>query len=114
MSETNTTAGQPLMDDLHSNPGMDHLADVPVDLHVEVGRRRMTFGEVLCLGVGALVELDTRPGDPLPIYANGTLIAYGEVVIADDRFGVKIRNIVGARVGGSAQVAGGASAGGAR
>ena len=69
---------------------MDLLSGVEIEVTVELGRRRMTLGEVAQLGVGSVVELDTLAGEPLVLYANGRRIATGEAVVVDGQFGVRI------------------------
>lgn len=69
---------------------MDLLADVELDVTVELGRCRLPLGEVARLGVGSVVELDTLAGEPLVVYANGRRIATGEAVVVDGQFGIRI------------------------
>ncbi len=69
---------------------MDLLADVELDVTVELGRCRLPLGEVARLGVGSVVELDTLAGEPLVVYANGRRIASGEAVVVDGQFGIRI------------------------
>lgn len=71
----------------------DRVLDIPVMIHVELGRRRMRIGELLEMGTGSVVELDTPAGAPLALYANETLIARGEAVVVGDRYGVRITDI---------------------
>lgn len=71
----------------------ERVLDIPVMLHVELGRRRMRIGELLEMGTGSVVELDTPAGAPLALYANETLIARGEAVVVGDRYGVRITDI---------------------
>ncbi len=70
---------------------MDLLADVEIEVTVELGRRRMSLGEVSRLDIGSVVELDTLAGEPLVLYANGRRIATGEAVVVDGQFGVRIQ-----------------------
>ena len=70
---------------------MDLLADVEIEVTVELGRRRMSLGEVSRLDVGSVVELDTLAGEPLVLYANGRRIATGEAVVVDGQFGVRVQ-----------------------
>lgn len=69
---------------------MTLLADVELDVTVELGRCRLPLGEVARLGVGSVVELDTLAGEPLVVYANGRRIATGEAVVVDGQFGIRI------------------------
>lgn len=74
--------------------GIDLLLDVSLQVSVELGRARMTIGEVLALRAGSVVELDKLAGEPADILVNGTLIARGEVVVVDEKFGVRVIEIV--------------------
>jgi flagellar motor switch protein FliN/FliY len=75
-------------------PGdFDRVLDIPVVLHVELGRKRMRIGELLDMGTGSILELDTPAGAALALYANETLIARGEAVVVGDRYGVRITDI---------------------
>jgi flagellar motor switch protein FliN/FliY len=73
---------------------MDLLLDVPLDVSVELGRARMTIQSLLALGPGSVVELDKVAGEPLDILVNGRLIARGEAVVVNDKFGVRLTDIV--------------------
>src|SRR5208283_471265 len=77
-----------------SDADLRRLSDVPVEASVEIGRTSMTVGETLELHAGAIVILDRLAGDPVDLFVNGTLIARGEVVIVDDRYGLRIAEIV--------------------
>jgi flagellar motor switch protein FliN/FliY len=70
------------------------LVDVPVQITVELGRTQMTVRQVLELERGSVIELERVAGDPVDVLVNGSLIAVGEVVVVDDRFGVRISHIV--------------------
>jgi flagellar motor switch protein FliN len=69
------------------------LHDVPVELAVEIGRTRMTIGETLALGPGAIVSLNRLAGEPVDLLVNGTPIARGEVVVIDEEFGLRITDV---------------------
>ena len=70
------------------------VMDLPVVLTVELGRTKMTLGELMGLQGGAILELNARAGDPLNLVVNGCLLARGEVVVNNDRFGVRITDVV--------------------
>jgi len=70
------------------------IMDVPVQLTVELGRARMTIKELLQLGQGSVVELHNLAGEPLDVYVNGYLIAQGEVVVVEDRYGIRLTDVV--------------------
>ncbi len=81
--------------DLADATGADlaRLHDVPVELTVEIGRTRMTIGETLALGPGAIVSLNRLAGEPVDLLVNGTPIARGEVVVIDEEFGLRITEV---------------------
>jgi flagellar motor switch protein FliN/FliY len=73
---------------------LGRVSDIPMELSVEIGRTQMTVGETLTLRVGMVVTLDRFAGEPVELLANGTPIALGEVVVVDDKFGLRIKQIV--------------------
>lgn len=77
-----------------SSRRLDLLLDVPLDLTVELGRSRMTIQDLLSLGPGSVIELDKVAGEPLDILVNDRLIARGEAVVVNDKFGIRITDIV--------------------
>ncbi|MCD7099441.1 flagellar motor switch protein FliN [Stenotrophomonas sp. MMGLT7] len=78
----------------HADLNLDVILDVPVTLSLEVGRTRMPIRNLLQLNQGSVVELERGAGDPLDVYVNGTLIAHGEVVVINDRFGIRLTDVV--------------------
>ena len=76
-------------------PNLDLVLDVPVKLSVELGSCHMPLIEVLQLNAGSVVQLDKSAHDAVHLYANHKLVARGEVVVVDDRFGIKITEVVG-------------------
>ena len=72
------------------------VLDVPVSLTIELGSCQMPMKEVLQLNVGSVVQLDKPAAAPVELSVNGKLIARGEVVVIEDRFGVKITEVIGA------------------
>lgn len=73
---------------------IDMIMDIPVQLSVELGRTRLTLKNILQLGQGSVVELDGLAGEPLDVFVNGYLIAQGEVVVVEDKYGIRITDIV--------------------
>jgi flagellar motor switch protein FliN/FliY len=73
---------------------LDVILDVPVMLSLEVGRTRMAIRNLLQLNQGSVVELERGAGEPLDVFVNGTLVAHGEVVVVNDRFGVRLTDVV--------------------
>ena len=70
------------------------VMDVPVQLTVELGRAKMQIRHLVSLTYGAVIELDVPAGDPLDVVVNGTLVAQGEVVIVNDRYAIRLTDIV--------------------
>ena len=75
-------------------PNFDLLAGVSLRVSVEVGSTSMTLAELLALSEGSVVELDRAANELLDIYANGTLIAKGEIVSVDGRYGIQVAELV--------------------
>jgi len=73
---------------------LDLLLDVPLRISVELGGTRLSIRELLQLGHGSVVELDKPGGEPLDVYVNGKAIARGEAVIVNEKFGVRLTEIV--------------------
>lgn len=73
---------------------LDMIMDIPVTLSVELGQTRLTIRELLDLAQGSVVELDGLAGEPMSILVNGYLIAHGEVVVVEDKYGIRITEIV--------------------
>jgi flagellar motor switch protein FliN/FliY len=74
--------------------GLDMILDVAVTISMEVGRARLPIRNLLQLNQGSVVELERAAGEPLDVYANGTLIAHGEVVVVNEKFGVRLTDVV--------------------
>jgi flagellar motor switch protein FliN/FliY len=73
---------------------IDFILDIPLNLTVELGRSRMLIGELLQLAQGSVVELTKVAGEPMDIYVNQRLIARGEVVVVNEKFGVRLTDII--------------------
>ena len=73
---------------------IDFILDIPLELSVELGRRKMLVNDLLQLGQGSIVELDKLAGEPLEIYINRKLVARGEVVVVNEKFGVRLTDII--------------------
>lgn len=78
----------------HTGTDLRRLSDVLMELSVEIGRTRMTVGEMLQLRAGSIVTLERLAGEPVDLLVNGTPIARGEVVIVDEEFGLRVTEIV--------------------
>jgi len=77
-----------------SEINLDVILDVPVTLSLEVGRARISIRNLLQLNQGSVVELEREAGEALDIYINDMLIAHGEVVVVNDRFGVRLTDVI--------------------
>lgn len=73
---------------------LDVILDVPVTLSLEVGRARLPIRNLLQLNQGSVVELERAVSETFDVFVNGTLIAHGEVVVVNDRFGIRLTDVV--------------------
>ena len=73
---------------------IDFILDIPVQLTVELGRTKIAIKNVLQLALGSVVELDGMAGEPMDVLVNGCLIAQGEVVVVNDKFGIRLTDII--------------------
>jgi flagellar motor switch protein FliN/FliY len=77
-----------------SNSDINMVLDIPVQLSVELGRTKVPIKHILQLGQGSVVELDALAGEPMDVLVNGYLIAQGEVVVVNDKFGIRLTDVV--------------------
>jgi flagellar motor switch protein FliN len=77
-----------------SDVSLDMILDVPVTLAMEVGRTRISIRNLLQLNQGSVVELDRAAGEPLDVFVNGTLVAHGEVVVINEKFGIRLTDVI--------------------
>lgn len=84
-----------LIDD---NATLDLVLDVKVKVAVQLGSCQLPMREVLALAAGSIIQLNQHANDPVGLYVNDKLIAYGEVVVVEDSFGIKITELVGANL----------------
>jgi len=75
-------------------PELDFILDIPLEISVEIGRTKMLIRDLLKLNQGAIIELEKFAGEPVEVFVNGKLMAKGEVVVVNDRFGVRITEII--------------------
>ena len=75
-------------------PASDVVLDIGVQLSLEVGRARMKIRDLLALGPGSVIELEKPAGDPLDVYVNNRLVARGEVVMVNERYGLRFTDAV--------------------
>ena len=86
MSEEKNDVGAPT--------GLERVLDLPLEIHVELGRKRLRIADLIALTPGSIVELDIAAGAPLSILANQVLVAHGEAVVVGERYGVRVTEIV--------------------
>jgi flagellar motor switch protein FliN/FliY len=75
-------------------PDLDVILDIPVRISMEVGNTEITIRNLLQLNQGSVIELDRLAGEPLDVLVNGTLIAHGEVVVVNERFGIRMTDVI--------------------
>ncbi|MGH8219821.1 MAG: flagellar motor switch protein FliN [Steroidobacteraceae bacterium] len=90
----NLREGEPAAAEAAKDLNLEVILDVPVVLSMEVGRTRIPIRNLLQLNQGSVVELDREAGEPLDVFVNGTLIAHGEVVVVNDKFGIRLTDVV--------------------
>lgn len=76
------------------SPDMDVILDIPVRISMEVGNTQITIRNLLQLNQGSVIELDRLAGEPLDVLVNGTLIAHGEVVVVNEKFGIRMTDVI--------------------
>lgn len=76
------------------SPDLDVILDIPVTISMEVGRTSITIRNLLQLNQGSVIELDRLAGEPLDVLVNGTLIAHGEVVVVNEKFGIRMTDVI--------------------
>ncbi len=74
--------------------GLTRVRDIPLEVTVELGRTRLLIRDILDLSTGSIIELDKIAGEPVDLFANGLLVARGEVIVIDDNFGVRVTEII--------------------
>ena len=103
MDENEQLTGEEGMDAGENSPGidldqdardLDFILDIPLELTVELGRTKMMVNDLLQLGQGSIVELNKLAGEPLEICINKKLVARGEAVVVNEKFGVRLTDIV--------------------
>jgi flagellar motor switch protein FliN/FliY len=97
--ETEDSAAAASFDELQdetdeNSVNMDAILDVPVTISMEIGRTKINIRNLLQLNQGSVVELDRLAGEPMDVLVNGTLIAQGEVVVVNEKFGLRLTDII--------------------
>ena len=80
----------------NSQEGIELILDIPLEISVRLGRARMPIQELMSLSPGSVIDLDKLSGEPLDILLNGKLVARGEAVVVNDRYGVRLVEIISA------------------
>lgn len=80
--------------DLSDEGTLDVILDIPVTVSMEIGRTRLPIRNLLRLSQGSVVELDRLAGEPLDVLVNGTLIAHGEVVVVNEKYGIRLTDVI--------------------
>lgn len=83
--------------------GLGRVRDIPLEVTVELGRTRLLIRDIMDLSAGSIIELDKIAGEPVDLFANGMLVARGEVIVIDDNFGVRVTEIITASDRGASQ-----------
>ena len=92
LEELKDSAKAPITEDERRK--LDTIMDIPVTISMEVGRSRISIRNLLQLNQGSVVELDRIAGESLDVMVNGTLIAHGEVVVVNDKFGIRLTDVI--------------------
>ena len=79
---------------LQAEPSLEVILNIPVTLSMELGRTRMTIRELMELRRGSVVKFDRLAGEPMDVLVNGTLVAHGEVVVINDKFGIRLIDVI--------------------
>ena len=92
LEELRDTGSSPITQDERRK--LDTILDIPVTISMEVGRSKISIRNLLQLNQGSVVELDRLAGESLDVMVNGTLIAHGEVVVVNDKFGIRLTDVI--------------------
>lgn len=79
---------------VEDNPDLEVVLDIPVKIAMEVGSTQITIRNLLQLNQGSVIELERLAGEPLDVLVNGTLIAHGEVVVVNEKFGIRVTDVI--------------------
>jgi flagellar motor switch protein FliN/FliY len=77
-----------------SEVNVESLLDIPVTMSLEVGRSKVSIRNLLQLNQGSVIELERAAGEPLDVFVNGTLVAHGEVVVVNEKFGIRLTDVI--------------------
>ena len=93
-NDVNLAEIEPGLGQEDSGQNMEFLLDIPLSVSVELGKTNLTIGELLKLSQGSVVEMDKLTDEPLEIFVNNKLMAQGEVVVVNEKFGIRLTNII--------------------
>jgi flagellar motor switch protein FliN len=82
---------------IHGDENLEMILDIPVTISMEIGRTKISIRNLLQLNQGSVVELDRLAGEPMDVLVNGTLIAHGEVVVVNEKFGIRLTDVISAQ-----------------
>ncbi len=94
VAEFDTLASDNLPMTRDDDRNMDMILDIPVTIAMEIGRTKISIRNLLQLNQGSVVELDRLAGEPMDVLVNGTLVAHGEVVVVNEKFGIRLTDVV--------------------
>ena len=94
LNELDTPSGQSSDMPISDNPDLEVVLDIPVKMAMEVGSTQITIRNLLQLNQGSVIELERLAGEPLDVLVNGTLIAHGEVVVGNEKFGIRVTDVI--------------------
>ncbi len=94
LSELDSASSQASEITLSDNPDLEVVLDIPVKIAMEVGSTQITIRNLLQLNQGSVIELERLAGEPLDVLVNGTLIAHGEVVVVNEKFGIRVTDVI--------------------
>lgn len=82
---------------IQGDENLEVILDIPVTISMEIGRSKISIRNLLQLNQGSVVELDRLAGEPMDVLVNGTLIAHGEVVVVNEKFGIRLTDVISAQ-----------------
>ena len=94
LNELDAASGQSSDIPISDNPDLEVVLDIPVKIAMEVGSTQITIRNLLQLNQGSVIELERLAGEPLDVLVNGTLIAHGEVVVVNEKFGIRVTDVI--------------------
>ncbi|MBS01170.1 MAG: flagellar motor switch protein FliN [Gammaproteobacteria bacterium] len=97
LTEFNSGVDEPGLPAGSATPDLEAVMNIPVTVSMEIGRTQISIRNLLQLNQGSVVELDRLAGEPLDVLVNGTLIAHGEVVVVNEKFGIRLTDVISAQ-----------------